>query len=457
MHSVGRVAVLIAAAAGFSAFVPAAAAGTSGHWTQITHAHSGAKSNLGLARGADGTLHVLWAGPARAPFTAILDTPISKNAAVGKPQPVVSGWSSVLPPAAVTVPDGSIHAVVSGQKVNSNTDPNSGLNEVVGPRAWKVGAHAFGSSSITEASNADVRTAVLKSGQLISVWRSAASMLFQTGVDSSTQPHDITPQHDPGIDPVVAVDQQTGDAIIAYSGVSSGSVFFRRILPTLDAPRTMPQAKEGGPTVAARSGGGVFTAYTPDESKVWLLEFGGQPKAVPVPYGARVLTTAVAAGPAGRLWIFYGNEQTTYVTRTSKAVSSCFEPVQRLTSPPHAVQYFQLEGEGSAGPLDLFADVTVDGATRDGSYYRQVRPRLSLSVAKTPVKDKHGKVKAVRVTVRVSDACDGVSGSTVSGLPGGSRTTKGAGSIIFTTSKRGVFALTARKAGYIGAQRKLSL
>jgi hypothetical protein len=44
------------------------------HWSQITHVHSGSQANLGLAGGNDGTLHVLWAGPARAPFTSILDT-----------------------------------------------------------------------------------------------------------------------------------------------------------------------------------------------------------------------------------------------------------------------------------------------------------------------------------------------------------------------------------------------
>ena len=143
----------------------------------------------------------------------------------------------------------------------------------------------------------------------------------------------------------------------------------------------MPQAKVLAPSIAARAGGGVFSAYPPDVSKVWLLRFGGPRKAVPVPKGARALTAGVAAGPDGRLWVFYGNEQQTFVTRTNKAVTA-FEPVQTLKSPPGTVQYFRLEGEGSAGPLDLFADVTIDGTTKDGSYHTHVFPLLSLSVAK---------------------------------------------------------------------------
>jgi hypothetical protein len=85
---------------------------------------------------------VLWAGLARPPFTAIFDTPI----------PI----KGVQPPAAVAAPDGSIHALISGQKVNSNSDPYAGLNEAVGPGPWKLGARAFGRFSITVPSNADV-------------------------------------------------------------------------------------------------------------------------------------------------------------------------------------------------------------------------------------------------------------------------------------------------------------
>ena len=143
---------------------------------------------------------------------------------------------------------------------------------------------------------------------------------------------------------MVAVDGGSGDAVVAYRNATSGADFFRRILPTLGAPQAMPQAKVLAPTIAARAGGGVFSAYTPDGARVLLLRFGGKARVVPVPKGARVLVAGLAAGPDGRLWIFYGNEQQTYVTRT-KAVSG-FEPVQTLASPKTTV-LFRLEGEGS--------------------------------------------------------------------------------------------------------------
>ena len=72
--------------------VSSSAGAAAGSWKQISHAHNGTKANLGLARGKDGVLHVLWAGPLRRGYSAIYDTPIAASGAVGKAQAVVSGW-----------------------------------------------------------------------------------------------------------------------------------------------------------------------------------------------------------------------------------------------------------------------------------------------------------------------------------------------------------------------------
>jgi hypothetical protein len=441
--------VMLAAGVALAVLAANAGAGPPGTWTQITPAHNGTAANLGLARAKDGALHVFWAGPNRNPLTAICDTPVSAGGAVGAAKPVVSGWDTVHTPAAVTAPDGSIHLVVSGQKVPANTDPNSGLNEIVGPGSWQLAAHAFGNFSISVASNANVRSAVLKNGQLVSVWATAAKMLFQVGVDPSTEPQNISGNDTIGA-AEIAVDQASGDAIVAYHGVSSGTDFLRRVVPSLGPPETIPGDKADPPPIAARAGGGVFTAYTSDGATVRLLRFGGKPRVVPVPKGAQIGPVGLAAGPDGRLWIYYGNTTTTWVTRTSRSTSG-FEPVQALKSPPGAVQYFRLEGEGSAGPLDLFADITVDGQAKDGSYHQQVQPALSLRASKKAVKG------GVRVTVRVTDAGDPVAGAKVSGLPGGAKATDATGSVAVTVRKGGKLSLTATKPGYVGAKGTLAL
>ena len=438
---------LTAATALVAAFVvltAPAGAGVAGRWTQITHQSNGARANLGLARGKDGRLHVLWAGPSRAPYKGIYDTAISPAGAVGRPQAVVSGWNGVNPPAAAVASDGSVHAVISGAKVGGQNDPYDGLNDAAGPGSWRLGAHAFGHSSISVASNAVVAAAFLKNGQLVTVWQSAAKLLTQVGIDPATPPQDITP---PGLadNPQIAVDQATGDAVVAYHNVNAGQNSFRRIQPALGAPQVMPQAKLDAPQIAARAGGGVYTAYTPDGARVWLLRYGSPPRPVPVPKGVHVLTAGVAPGPEGRLWLFYGSGDKTFVTRTSKAVGG-FEPVQTLTSPTNA-QYFRIEGEGSAGPLDLFVDLTVDGKTKDGTYQTHVLPALSLVTAKS------GR----RVTVRVLDAGDPVAGARVSGLPGGVKTTDAKGSIVLAATGKRTLSLTASKPGYVSATAKVTV
>jgi hypothetical protein len=435
-----RIAALVVVVAAAVAAATAAGAGSAGRWTQITHQHNGTAADLGLARAKNGTLHVLWGGPGRVPWNAVLDTQISSAGAVGKPQAVVSGWESVHVPAAVTAPDGSIHVIESGQKTPSNTDPTAGLNEISGPGTWQLGAHAFGNFSISVASSANARVAALKNGQLVTVWTTAAKMLFQSGVDPGTTPQDLTGNDTVGA-AEIAVDQASDAAIVAYHGVSTNGSYLRQVLPSLGPAQTIPGAKVDPPPLAARTGGGVFTAYTPDGASVKLLRFGGQPRAVPVPKGASVGTAGLAAGPDGRLWIYYGNPQTTWVTRTSRSTSG-FEPVRTLKSPPGAIQYFRLEGEGSAGPLDLFADVTVDGGAKDGAYATHVFPQLSLAAS------RNGK----KLVVRVTDAGDPVAGARVSGLPGGAKITGADGTVAVPAARKGRVALTATKAGYLPAK-----
>ncbi len=116
--------------------------------------------------------------------------------------------------------------------------------------------------------------------------------------------------------------------------------------------------------------------------------------------------------------------------------------MQALKSPPKTIQYFRLEGEGSAGSLDLFADITVDGQTKDGSYATHVQPKLSLGTSK-----RAAKKGATLVTVHVTDAGDPVAGAKVKGLPGGTKTTDAKGLVVVTFSKGkgGKLSLTATK------------
>ena len=171
-------------------------------------------------------------------------------------------------------------------------------------------------------------------------------------------------------------------------------------------------------------------------------------KAIPAPAGTQVKAVGVFTGPAGRLWIAFGDRDTVWVTRTSKALSR-FEPLQTLAAPAGAFNLLRLEGEGSTGPLDLFADVLVNGGSKDGSYFQHVLPLLSAGATARPVKSANGKVKAYVVTVRVSDVGDPLAGASVSGFLGAPRKTGVAGTVM---PGRGRIAFSVVAPNYIGAK-----
>jgi hypothetical protein len=422
-----------------------AGAGPPGRWTQISHF----PARVGLARAKDGTLHVIWAGPGKLPFSAVYDTPVSPSGAVGGTRPLLSGWKAVNAPTAAAAPDGSIHVLVSGAKTESQQDPTAGLNELVGPGAWQLGAHAFGSN--TNASNADVRAAFSKDGRLVSAWLSAGQLYYQVGTDPATQPQPAAPVGQ-AANPSLVVDEKSGEAVVAYRG-PRGLDYFRRILPGLGAPQPIGKGNVDWPQIAARAGGGVYGAvlHIPDWTKVWLVRFGGPAKRVPLPKGAQVFWAGVAAGPEGRLWVYCGDKQRLYVTRTNRSVTA-YEPVQTLSLPGQIGGAAVLEGEGSSGPLDLIAEMTFYSA-KDGAWHTQVWPALSLAVAKKTVQ------KGVQLTVRALDAGEPVAGVKIGGLPGGAKTTDAKGMVVVTlpAGTKGALSLSATKAGYVAATGKVSL
>ena len=121
--------------------------------------------------------------------------------------------AGVKVPDAVSALGGSIDALFSGAQTGASDDPYNGINEVVGPGTWTLGPHAFGNSSITEASNADLRVAIIGGREIVSVWQSGLSALMQVGTDPSTQPQSIQPNGQLVTAPAVAVDQASNIAV----------------------------------------------------------------------------------------------------------------------------------------------------------------------------------------------------------------------------------------------------
>ena len=111
----------------------------------------------------------------------------------------------------------------------------------------------------------------------------------------------------------------------------------------------------------------------------------------------------VAAAPEGRLWLMWEQNGTIHATRTNRTATRV--GAVNALKPPGGGTIFRLNGEGSAGPLDLIANVNSGG--QQGFWHQQVWPKLQLTASSR----KAGKGRVV--TFRVLDAGDPVPGALV--------------------------------------------
>jgi hypothetical protein len=146
---------------------------------------NGASRNVGVARAKDGTLEVVWSGPAKGQRTAVYDMPISPSRTVGNQQTIVSGWSHLGIPDAATAPDGSVHAFWSGAKTSDPKDPTLGTNEATGPATWQLDAAAI---SIENSPDETVSVGMLKDGNPIETWTTGPTLYLYVAELRRTPP-----------------------------------------------------------------------------------------------------------------------------------------------------------------------------------------------------------------------------------------------------------------------------
>lgn len=423
--------ILLGAALGAALLAGIASGAVTGSaWTRVSDPD--AAGGVGLARTGNGTLHVLWARGA-----AAYDTPVSVAGKVGGRTAVVSGWTSTAGPAALVMPDGSLRAFVTGSIKPGDSGPAVGVHTLTAPASggkWTLAPEVWGGSL---ANQRDVNAVLGKDGEPVTAVGGGGAVFFR-GV-ANDQAATILPPTPYSYDPEVALDGGTG-AIVGLWFVDQGGK------QGIVAQSVFPQGgqkflgKADGVTAGGISGRigapGTYvvlaTATGPRFGR-----FGGS-------LGLAAKDTAVAvvditAGPEGRLWLSWlDRDGTLHAARTNKAVSK-LGPVQAVKAPAGSPTAFELQGEGSVGPLDAIARYRV--GTQLAWWQTHVLPPLSIAASRTP--------KGV-VTVKVTDAGDGVKGATVR-VAGRKQTTDAKGVATFAGVKS-AGAATASATGYASAK-----
>jgi hypothetical protein len=441
----------VAAGVAVLALASAAGAGPRGHWTRLP----GTVVNFaepGLARTSDGVLHVVYT---RKDGTKedLVHLPVSPRGAVGAATVALEGWAAMSHPDLLRMPDDSLRVFFGGIRSTNPGETNNALNTATAPEAGKPWTLKPGKAA--QATYAYATTAagagLAKDGTPISTWSAEPGLGFHYGVNPSAPDGTIAQSACCLYGPDIGVDAESGQAWVAFFSNESATpgVFVNAIGP--DGPqggrRLAPGSLTGkdfllpsnrAPITGRIGASGVFLVYgrgypTTKTIAVWRVNTA-KPQIVVKADGMKHVN--VAAAPEGRLWLMWERGGTIYAARTNHAATKV-GPLSTL-KPPGGGTVYELDGEGSAGPLDLIAN---DG---HALWHQQVWPRLSIATSTR--KAGHGRV----ITFRVRDAGDPVAGATVKV---GHKSLKTAANGTTTLNQARATRVKARatKAGYVSA------
>ena len=441
MHSPIRLFVALAAMAALAVASTAVGAHSSGTaWTRISGpAPTGVQ--LGLARTADGVLHVIWNRGKGS--TSIFETRFSPAGKAAGTSTVASGWDGYAGLALLVMPDrtlrlfaaGATHAGSAAYGINTFTASARGGTWALQNGVYWGGATANASSVIG--------ATLTKDGQAVTAWAgTAAEGLPPKSIPPTGYVPDQLASH-------LATDAATGGVVLSGATIAGkGGVFVQQVLPSPAARVVLPLpfgTNDWYTNVSGRVGAaGVYVAYT-DTKAVRLYRYRGGTKTL----ARGPLTSAgVCAGPTGRLWIAWGNQvDGLFVTRSNRSVSA-FEPVQKLPGPQNTTDGLTfVQCEGSAGPLDLFADVKAGGTPGFWQAHLLALLQLRAAVSRTKAGSK--------ATLTLRDAGDPVAGAIVA--VGGKRLTTDASGHASLALRPGSYSATASAAGYAPASVRFSV
>ena len=443
-----------AAAVALSVLVLAASAtaGPPGQWTRLP----GTVINFaepGLARTPGGVLHVLYVRRSGSKDD-LVNVAVSPAGKVGADSVALGGWEAMAHPDLLRMPDGTLRAFFGGIRSTTAGDDNDALNTATAPASggpWTLQPGRAAQALYAYATGV-TGAGLAKNGTPISTWSGAPGLGFHYGIDPS-DPDGKIPQSGCCLyNPDIAVDSSSGQAWVGFysNEKTSPGVFVHAIGPSgpEGGRKLAPGSVSGSNSVApgnrspltGRIGrAGVFLLFgqgypTFKTLAVWRVD-SAKPQLVLE--ADRNEHANVAAAPEGRLWLMWEQSGTIFATRTNRAATKV-GPASKL-KPPGGGTIFRLNGESTAGPLDLIANVQGGG---QALWHTQVQPRLQL----TSSTRKAGTGRTI--IFRVLDAGDPVAGATVK-AGGATLKTAANGTATLTQAKSAPVKATASKAGYV--------
>ena len=429
----------------------AAEAGPPGKWSKVTGvgADDGNTMRPGLARTADGVLHVSWSRDL-AGAGSVLHSSVSADAkTVSGPVSIFDNADGVNPSSAVVVAaDGTLRAFFAATNVfdgvmASATSANGGAGWTVGGSVSKIGAEGkevYSAIGIGAATGTD--------GAFYSIWgdSSPSGGGYHVGLNPNAPDGDLGPAIQ--TDPKLGVDSSSGQVVSAWND-DGGDVKVMPIAPA-GGPVSIPNSSDNGlhPIgITGRIGApGVFVGYGRGTNP-----FLSDPSVYRVDTGQATRLTkkdgeliSLAAAPGGRLWAFWKVDNAIRATRSNPAATK-WGRIVSINPPKQTTAIYNLVGEASTGPLDLLAHVDTSSSTL-ASWHQRILPGLAF----TAKENKKGKL-----VIQVTDAGAAVPGAKIK-VKGknGSKTTSFIGKVSFALGP-GRYKVTSSKSGYASYSKRV--
>jgi hypothetical protein len=367
-----------------------AAAGPPGTWTALNDAESNTLE-VGVARGGNGVLNVLWTRD-----QTVFNTQISANAAnVTGPHTVFlyegEGGGATTGVSLLPAPGGGLRAFFAGLADGDPHDVGMSTATSADGASWTVqptlaSASQPGKRSPVYAAQG-IGGTIANNGVPISIWgdSSPGSAGYHVGTDDKDEDVHFGGSGATVGSPNAATDTVTGQIVIAWGDIDSGRTITQSIFPA--GPQVSPPGGEAADllervAMTGRDGPGIFVAYlrgtNPFSGRPAVWRVGAsEPMVLSNTRGAQY--PGVARSTDGRLWAFWGRESRIYAAR-SNTKATRFGATVKIKPPKGTDTLYSLEGEGTApgGALDILALAQGPNVDID-NFHQRIRPGIALT------------------------------------------------------------------------------
>jgi hypothetical protein len=445
--------------------VCAASSASAAPWKRVTTPDGASTDQVGLARTADGVLHLAWSRPTGPNTEDLNHTVISRAGRIGATNPIQSGWTG-FSNAALVLDPGGLRAFWGGFRTTDSNDPQRETNTALSPdggTSWVLqpgsvvpgGAQSYGSNTA-----ATVRS----DGTTLQAFAGTLGTWVHAGLSPATPNWDYQAPLGPyGYDPNLTTDTRGRSLLAWYSSAASRAGVLAQFVNPDGSPSGSALTMPGtggmpigllGRTPLAPLGPNPYVAYaTPNQIRVWRVGAANAP-AVGRVGGSGSPAVAIAPTGDGRLWILWtrGFGDPDVLARRTNVGARKFGAIVNAGHPKDAMQAYKLDGSAVGGALDILGNFNIGTTSTGVTSHRRILPGLTLRAR--PGRVRRGEPTEVRFTVL--DAGDPVRGARVR-ADGESGRTDGEGRVTLSINSRRSVTARATHPGYTPATRRLGV